>query len=158
MFGWWIAGGVALAAIVLSGVALLLKRRGNAVGSDVRLARQLFQRRREWLEAHFVQLASQSGRPRGLTWIDCDFEDAVAFARDRQSGNLRALVSVAIRFEAVAGGPMEDNPNVGNVRAATAVFRFDGQQWQTDGRALFNLNPAEAIEHFRHELEAVNID
>jgi hypothetical protein len=158
MFGWWIAGGVALTAIVLSAVVLLFRQRSNAAGSDVRLARQSFQRRREWLEAHFVQLASQSGRPRGLTWIDCDFEDSYAFARDRQNGQLRALVGVAIRFEAVAGGPMEDNPNVGNVRAATAVFHYDGRQWQTAGRALFNLNPAEAIEHFQHELEAVNID
>ncbi len=51
---------------------------------------------------------------------------------------------------------MEDNPNVGNLRAATAVFRFDGNDWTTDGRAIFNLNPLQAIEHFQHELETVD--
>ena len=44
---------------------------------------------------------------------------------------------------------------VGNLRAATVVFRLDGPQWRADGRALFNLNPAEAIAHFQHELETV---
>ncbi|MEQ8788405.1 MAG: hypothetical protein RIC55_18995 [Pirellulaceae bacterium] len=155
MIGWWIAAGVAIGAAVMLTAYLLLRRRAAAPRIDVRRARQAFQQRREWLEAHFVTLASQSGRPRGLTWIDCDFDDAVALARDRHSGDLRALVSVAIRFEAVAGGPLEDNPNVGNIRAATAVFRFDGDQWRTDGRALFNLNPSEAIEHFQHELEVI---
>ena len=42
---------------------------------------------------------------------------------------------------------MEDNPNVGNLRAATAVFRFDEGKWQTDGRAIFKMGPAgKAIE------------
>ena len=49
---------------------------------------------------------------------------------------------------------MEDNPNVSNVRAATAVFNFDGV-WTTEGRAIFNLNPTEAIRHFQSELEMV---
>ena len=30
-----------------------------------------------------------------------------------------------------------------NLRAATAVFRFDRNHWETDGRAIFNLSPAE---------------
>lgn len=156
---WWIAGaGGLLVLLALCAVAAKALRRGASRHHDARRARERFQQRREWLEAQFVTLASQSGKPRGLRWVDCDFANEIAFARDRRSGNLRALVSVAIRFEAVAGGPMEDNPNVGNIRAATAVFRCDGDQWKTDGRALFNLNPSEAIEHFQHELELVEIE
>lgn len=62
--------------------------------------REIFQRRREWLEAKFLTLASQSGLPRGLTWTDCDFEDGVAFARERRTGELKAFVGVTISFEA----------------------------------------------------------
>ena len=123
---------------------------------EIQSARQLFHRRREWLEARFLTLASQSGKPRGLAWVDCEFQDEVAFARDRTTGELRALVGVTIRFKAVDGGGLEDNPNVNNLRAATAVFRMERLTWATDGRAIFNLNPAEAIQHFQHELETVD--
>jgi hypothetical protein len=107
------------------------------------------------LEAHFLSLASSSGRPRGLAWADCDFDDGVAFARDRVSGELRALVGVTISFAAIEGGGMEDVEAVDDLRAATAVFRFDGNHWTTDGRAVFNLNPAETIRWYRNELEIV---
>jgi len=50
---------------------------------------------------------------------------------------------------------MEDNPNVGNLRLATAVFHFQRNEWISDGRVLFNLNPAQAIERFTLELETV---
>jgi len=116
-----------------------------------------FYRRREWLEARFITLASQSGRPRGLVWADCEFENAVRFARDRQSHGLRALVGLTIRFEAVPDGDMVDNPNVKNLRAATAVFRMERDGWVTDGLAVFNLDPQQTIQHFRHELEDVDV-
>lgn len=119
-------------------------------------ARQQFHRGREWLEARFLTLASRSGMPRGLRWANCDFEDSYSLARDRHSGELRALVGVTIRFEAVEGGGLEGNPNVHNLRAATVVFRHVDGEWQTDGRAIFNLSPAETIEHYHHELEMVD--
>jgi hypothetical protein len=119
------------------------------------LARQTFQRRREWLEAEFVTHAEASGKPRGLRWMNCDFADGVSFARDRRTGCYRALVGVTISFEAIEGGDMEDVEAVGNLRAATVVFRLDGPEWRADGRALFNLNPEEAIERYRQDLEVV---
>jgi len=119
-------------------------------------ARREFLLRREWLEAQFLTLASERGIPRGLRWVDCDFDNDVQFARDRSSGQLRALVAATIRFEAIEGGGMEDVEAVGNLRAATAIFFFDGKKWSTSGRALFNLNPAEAIQHYRHELDMVD--
>lgn len=146
------------AVVAAAGIALYVglsrrRRPVEIVEPTLEAARDLFHLRREMLEARFLSLASQSGKPRGLSWVDCDFEDHVSFARDRHSRQLRALVGVTIRFEAVDGGGMEDNPNVGNLKAATAVFRFENAQWITDGRAIFNLNPEEAIRHFQHELE-----
>ena len=123
--------------------------------SSLQRARESFHLRREWLEADFVTRAGTSGKPRGLRWVDCDFEDSVAFAKDRRTGRYRALVGVTISFEAIEGGGMEDVEAVGNLRAATVVFRLDGPAWRADGRAIFNLNPAEAIAHFHQELETV---
>ncbi|WP_425617950.1 hypothetical protein NA78x_001640 [Anatilimnocola sp. NA78] len=145
--------GVGLAAVV--GLIAWKRLRRTEVKVDLNQARRKFQLRREWLEAHFLTIASQSGKPRGLQWAECDFDDGVAFARDRSTGRLRAFVGVTISFEAIEGGGMEDNPNVRNRRAATAVFNMNGDAWSTDGRAIFNLNPEQAIEHFGQELEHV---
>jgi hypothetical protein len=150
----WLAIGIAMVLVVGLGLAFALRQRlGRLTGPSLAHARKTFHLRREWLEAHFFKLASRSGKPRGLEWVECDFEDAVQFARDRHTGHLRALVAVTIRFVAVEGGAMEDNPNVGNLRAATAVFLLDGKEWSTSGRAIFNLNPSETIVHLHEDLE-----
>lgn len=112
-------------------------------------SKRLFRQHRERLEAKLVDLAEQSGKPRGLKWQRCDFSDEVAFARDCNSGMLTALVALTISFEAVEGGGMEDVEAVGNLRAATAVFFLEGNRWDTHGRVIFNLEPAEAIERFQ---------
>ncbi|MCO6454637.1 MAG: hypothetical protein J5I93_04980 [Pirellulaceae bacterium] len=153
---WMTVGAVAsvLAAILLQ--KALSRWRVAAARRQLTEQRGRFQRRREWLEARFLTLASQSGSPRGLAWVDCEFDNAVAFARDRGTGELRALVGVTIRFEAIEGGGMEDVEAVGNLRAATAVFRWHRGDWETDGRAVFNLNPAETIRRYQHELETVD--
>ena len=77
------------------------------------------------------------------------------FARDRESGNMTALVSVTISFVAIEDGGMEDVEAVGNLRAATAVFFLKDQRWETLGRAIFNLEPTEAIQRFQHTLEQI---
>ena len=148
--------GVGIAFVLLALVVLWPRVRDYWAMRELERVRNIFYRRREWAEAKFLTLASESGKPRGLAWVQCEFDNGVSFARDRESGDLRALVAVTISFEAIEGGGMEDNPNVGNLRAATAVFRFDGNDWTTDGRAIFNLNPLQAIEHFQHELETVD--
>ncbi|PHR94811.1 MAG: hypothetical protein COA78_31480 [Blastopirellula sp.] len=118
-------------------------------------ARALFKLRREWLEADFVNLASNFGKPRGLAWKDCDFGSNVEYARDPESGELCAFVEVTISFEAIEGEGMEDVEAVGNLRAATAVFHLNDDAWMTKGRAIFNLNPLQAIEHYNLQLETV---
>lgn len=149
----WILVGMAILAAGI-GILAVLWGRGSR-RPDLNRSRRLFHLRREWLEARFFTMAANSGKPRGLEWVDCEFSDDVSFARDRHSGRLRALVAVTIRFRAVEGGGMEDNPNVGNLREATAVFHLDGNEWGTDGRVVFNLNPVQAIAHYRQELELV---
>jgi hypothetical protein len=151
---WWIAiaVGAALAtALVVVWQPMRQARRERLLA----LAWRDFHRSREPLEARFVQRAESSGKPRGLRWVDCDFADEVTYCRDRRSGQLSALVALTISFEAIEGGGMEENENVGNLRAATAVFNYDRTRWTTDGRALFNLNPTEAVQFYQANLELV---
>lgn len=152
---WTIAGATVVFTTGMAVWSLALYRLRRRRLAAVEEARTLFRRRREWLEAAFVTRASACGKPRDLVWADCEFEDTVAFARDRDSGQLRALVGMTISFEAEEGGRMEDVEAVCALRAATAVFHFDGTTWSTDGRAIFNLNPQETIRRYQHELEVL---
>src|SRR5207302_11317939 len=115
-----------------------------------------FKLQRERLEAHFLAAAAASGKPRGLRWTDIEWEPDVVFARERQTGQLAALVGASIRFEAVEGGDMEGLPAVGNLRNASAVFFFHRGQWHTVGKAIFNMNPGEAIEHFKNQYNRID--
>jgi len=159
MWEWWIAGviGFFVVSCVIGYFATRTRRPSKAEreAEDLRRARRDFHHQRERLEAKFLDLAGASGKPRGLRWKDCDFADGVAYARDRQSGDLCAFVGVTISFEAIEGGGMEEVEAVSNLRAATAVFRRTGEQWKTDGRAIFNLDPVQAIAHFQDTLMLV---
>jgi hypothetical protein len=150
---WLVLGGV----VVGLAIVLLTWRPLRWWGREVQAARarELFALQRERLEANFLRAAAATGKPRGPRWQGCEWDREVAFARDRRSGQLAALVAVTIRFEAVAGSDMEDLPAVGNLRNASAVFFFHRGQWLTVGKALFNMNPGEAIEHFKNQYEPV---
>ena len=151
---WWIlaaVSGAAIAALVFAWRRVRARMRR----ADYLRCRSEFHIQRERLEAKFFELAAASGKPRGLRWTDCSFDNEVTYARHRQTGELCAFVAVTIAFEAIEGGPMEDVEAVGNLRAATAVFRLDRGRWQTDGRAIFNLNPAEAIAYYQENLVLV---
>jgi hypothetical protein len=118
-------------------------------------ARELFNLQRTRLQEQFYRTAAATGKPRGLHWKECQWDGEVEFARDRRSGQLAALVPVSIRFEAVEGSDMEGLPAVNNLRNASAVFFFQRGQWHTVGKAVFNMNPGEAIDHFRNQYERV---
>lgn len=148
---WWICGG-ALVVLTLAGCWGWGRWRRVRRRNQQLRARRDFHLQRERLECLFLEIASHSGKPRGLRWVDVDFDDDVTYACDRASGELSAFVGVTIRFEAVVGGDLEDNPNANRLRAGTAVFTFNGKVWGTRGRAIFNLNPTEAIEHLRDSL------
>jgi len=128
-----------------------LRRFGKQV--HLERARESFRLQREGLESRFVEAARASGKPRGLSWKDCQFSSEVEFVRDKANGDIAALVGVTIAFEAVEGSDMEGNPNVANLRNASAVFYFHKGHWNTVGKTVFNMNPAEAIEHFKNHYE-----
>ncbi len=152
---WWVLLGAGGALALVAAAWAWRPCRAAWRESQLAHARRDFHRQREHLEARFLQIASRSGKPRGLEWTSCDFDDAVVYARDRRSGELSAFVAITIGFEAVEGGPMEGVEAVGNLRAATAVFRVRRRSWATDGRAIFNLNPTEAVRYFQENLELV---
>ncbi len=151
---WWlVVVPSVLAATLVPWLSIRLRR--SLKEAQFAKAMKDFHAQREYLEAKFLEIASSSGMPRGLAWTQCRFADGVAYARDKQTGGLSALVAVTIGFEAIEGGGMEDVEAVKNLRAATAVFSFAGGRWTTQGRAIFNLNPAEAIDYFADDLEMV---
>ncbi len=152
----WLVPVLVLLAVVL---LVLAWRPVRALTREIQVerARELFVLQRERLEAKFVTAASATGKPRGLRWKDCSFETAVELARDRQTGQLVALVPVTIQFEAIEGSDMEGLPAVDNLRNASAVFFFQRGQWLTVGKAIFNMNPGEVIAHFKNQYERVEV-
>ena len=134
-----LAGTVALVAVTAVPLARWMQRR------EARGAAAAFRRQREVLEAKFFELASRSGKPRGLRWVKCDWQPGYALAREVQSGLLTAFVSIELHFEAIQGGDMEDVAAVGTVRDACALFHYQYGQWGTGGRALFNMNAGDAV-------------
>jgi hypothetical protein len=151
---WWFlvgAGGV-LAVLVL------IWRPIRAASKEARFAqaRRDFHTQRERLEVKFIHLAGANAQSRALHWAECEFDDDVAYVRNRTTGELSAFVAVTVAsddFEDTAAGVSD---LVGNLRAGTAVFRFDRDHWETDGRAILNLSPAEAIRFYQNDLEMVD--
>jgi hypothetical protein len=125
--------------------------------ADPGVARALFPAQRPALEAAFFDAASQSGKPRGLRWLKCEFGDGLELARDKKSAEIIGLLPVTISFEAIPGSDMEGLPAVGNLRAGSAVFMFRQGLWTTAGRAVLNLSPPEALRHFANLYEPVNV-
>jgi hypothetical protein len=145
-----------LVAVVTVVVARPLIRRYRR--SRLQQAVRQFRFDREHLEAKFFELAAHSGKPRGLRWLGCDWQNAVRFARDVKSGLLTAFVSVEIRFAAEEGGDMEDVAAVGTVRDAAALFHWDGRHWGTGGRALFNMDANAAVSRLEGQYTPVEIE
>ena len=144
-------------AIVLLVVAWLLwaLARPGLFARRVGRALRDFARDRQRLEHDFIAAAAATGKPRGLSWKECGFQPGVVLARDRANGEFVGLVGVTISFEAIEGGGMEDVEAVGNLRAATAVFNWNGREWTTQGRAVFNLEPPEVLERYRDSLDPI---
>ena len=151
---WWLFWCLSFAVLVVAWLLWALVRPW-LFERRVQRARRQFERRRQPLQSQFFQTAAASGKPRGLAWKSCAFQDGMLLARDRANGELVALVGVTIAFEAIEGGGMEDVEAVGNLRAATAVFTYNGREWTTGGRAVFNLEPREVLERFRSSLDPV---
>lgn len=116
-----------------------------------------FKLQRESLEARFFDLASRSGKPRGLRWVRCDWQPACSIARDTKTAMLTAFVSIELHFEAIEGGDMEEVDAVGTVRDACAVFHYERGNWGTGGKALFNMNAEDVVERLAGQYASVSI-
>lgn len=147
---------IVIAAIVI-GAALAVRPLMRWLQTrEARRAIREFRLRRETLEAKFFDLAAAQGKPRGLRWKRCDWQESVTFGRDVQTQLLTAFVSVEIHFEAIEGGDMEDVEAVGTVRDATAVFHYQKGRWGTGGKALFNMNPEDALVRLQGQYRPVD--
>jgi hypothetical protein len=113
-------------------------------------ARRDFHLQRERLEVKFIQRAATRAKP-NARWSDCEFDNDVAYVRNRATGELAAFVAITVALEDL------DVPSsgIGHFRAGTAVFRFDRHHWETDGIALLNLTPSEAVRFYKGNLEIV---
>jgi hypothetical protein len=147
----------ALAVVAIVAIAAWLRGGAGRQSARRQAAVEQFNAQRPKLESAFLAAANATGKPRGLRWVACRFDPAVLFAVDRPSGELGALVGATVSFEAIEGGGMEDVEAVGNLRYATAVFAHRNGAWTTDGRAVFNLEPAQALERFGDALEPLAI-
>lgn len=94
----------------------------------------------------FLRAANQTGKPRGLRWTSCELQGEPLFATDHTTGEIYGLTGATIGFEAIPGGDMEEVEAVSDIRYVTAVFVYRDGAWRTDGRAIFNLEPAQAVE------------
>ncbi len=117
------------------------------------VARRDFHFQRERLEAKFVSLGHLGTS--GPHWADCDFDDDVAYARSRRSGRLSALVAVTLEVEDTDDLSFLPESRSRDLRNATAMFHFNGEHWDTEGRAIFNLTPTQAINYYQPDLEMV---
>lgn len=146
----WIIGAVLVAAAI--GIALSWAPFRSALReSQLVTARRDFHRHREWLEAKFLGKAASRLRPEAPRWLDCDFDNDVAYVRNRVTGELAAFVAITVS--------LDDTELTGrtapSARSGTAVFRLDRKHWDTEGLALLNLTPAEAIRFYQDDLEIV---
>jgi hypothetical protein len=153
----WFWLGVVVSVVLIGTVAWLIRHPVRFFGREMRIerARELFRLQRERLQTLFLRTAAASGKPRGLRWKACHWDPGVEFVRERRTGHIAALVGVTIEFEAIEGGDMEGVPAVADQKNASAVFFFHRGHWGTVGKAVFNKNPDEAIQHFDKQYERI---
>jgi hypothetical protein len=101
--------------------------------------------RQQNLSDQFLHAANATGKPRGLRWKSCELAGEPMFAIDKKSGEILALSGATIGFEAIPGGDMEEVEAVGDIRYVTVVFVYRDGKWQANGRAIMNLEPAQAM-------------
>jgi hypothetical protein len=149
---WWIAG---LCVLMLAWIWLWRPVRSMSREVQYAKARKFFHTQREHLEAKFINLAAKRAKHESPRCSDCTFADDVSYVRNRSTGELSALVAIALSMEDPDSAGPNSGDAVGNLQLGTAVFRFDHDHWETEGRAILNLSPSEAIQYYRKNLVKV---
>jgi hypothetical protein len=149
---WWIVG---VSALLIAWISLW--RPVRIVSREIQFgkAKKFFHTQRERLEAKFIHLASKRAKSDSSRCSDCTFADDVSYVRNRTTGELSAYVAISIAMENPDSSPHNNGDAVGNLQMGTAVFRFDRDHWETEGRAILNLSPSEAIKFYRKDVEKV---
>lgn len=104
----------------------------------------VFDQQRQQLRDAFFQIASSTGKPRGLRWTKCDWLETRVVVFDSESRLYTAFCGINLSFEAIEGGDMEDVDAVSMIRDATAVFHGQEGRWGSGGKVLFNMTPTDA--------------
>jgi hypothetical protein len=153
-----------LSVLVLSRTVFRKPRRPN-----FERAKRLFRLQREQLEAKFIDLAQVSPNRGTSRWLDCLFDDEVTYVCNKRTNQLSAFVAITVTlpssrpFREFEQGYSADAaiqealgfPTAGTVRLATAIFMFQQDNWMTEGRAIFNMSPAETARFYQHDLKIV---
>jgi hypothetical protein len=147
---WWIPIVVVFVLAASAAYRWRPRRTVASVASPLIQAKRRFHAQRERLEAKFLQLTTAHSNPDAPRWADCIFADDVAYVRSRKTGELSAFVAVTLSPEEYTSTP---RPAADSLQEATAVFRFDHDHWETDGKTILNLTPGEAVHYFREDLE-----
>jgi hypothetical protein len=151
---WWMWTAVVL---LLTGLLYFSGPVWRAI-REARFARiqREFHAQRERLEAKFIHLAATRAKRGSPRWEDCEFADDVSYVRHRLTGELSAFVAVSISIEESPGSlNFLGGDAVSKMQLGTAVFRFSRNRWETDGRAILNLTPKEAVRYFQRDWKMV---
>jgi hypothetical protein len=142
---------------VLIHVAMLLRNTSRKQRDEhFSDALNCFRFQREVLEADFVRLARKEIDPKLWLWEEAQFGDDVVFARHRKTGEIIAYVPVIVELNRPIRQLSHKTRNL-FFRNVTVVMQYQSKEgrWITQGRALFNLLPNEAIQHRGRDLEYV---
>src|SRR6516225_5570777 len=105
---------IPLLVIAILALVIVIWSPLRSFGKEMQIerARELFKLQRERLEAQFLKAAAATGKPRGLRWKDCQWDDAVEFVRERSSGQIAARMEVTVQFETIERSNKEGLPTV----------------------------------------------
>ena len=149
MVAWYILATAVLLGVVV-GVLVWSPIRAAVRNARFADARRDFHLRREWLEAKFIGRAASNAKGDAFRWVECEFDNDVAYVRNRSTGELDAFVAITVGLE-----DTDDHRRTDRYQAGTAVFRFLRSHWDTEGVALLNLTPSEAVRFYQENLEIV---
>ena len=88
----WILGWTGVLAVCALAAGLILRGPVRHLTEDVHAerARELFRKRREWLEADFLDALGKTSPTERLRWEDAHWHAEILWARDRQTRRLLA--------------------------------------------------------------------
>jgi hypothetical protein len=143
--GWiaWGWAGVLLVCFAAGWLIYLGPVRHFAEDVGAEAARELFRKRREWLEADFLNALGKTCPTERLRWEEAHWHDEIIWARDRKTRRLQALIGV--HFDSSLYDELSD-PGTAH---ATALFEFRKGSWHAEGKRLDEISPDEVVRRYQ---------